>query len=107
MYDLKTLKVYLERFKYPLLILAVGLLLMMLPDENNSKTVFADKDALMAKILSSAEGIGNALVLVSDKGVIVVCEGGDKANVRLEIIDAVSSYTGYSSDRITILKMHT
>lgn len=107
MYDLKTLKVYFERFKYPLLILAVGLLLMMLPDENNSKTVLADKDALMAKILSSAEGIGNALVLVSDKGVIVVCEGADKANVRLEIIDAVSSYTGYSSDRIAILKMHT
>lgn len=107
MYDLKTLKVYLERFKYPLLILAVGLLLMVLPDGNNSQTVFTDKDALMAKILSSADGIGNALVLVSDKGVIVVCEGADKANVRLEIIDAVSSYTGYSSDRIAILKMHT
>ena len=104
MYDLKTLKNYLKKFKYPLMIFAVGLLLMLMPDVGIDKTDLPEKDVLIAKILSSADGIGDTVVLISDKGVIVVCEGADKARVRHEIIDAVRSYTGYSSDRITILK---
>ena len=107
LYDLNTLKGYFERFKYPILILAIGLILMLLPEGENKGSSLPEKDALIANILSNAEGIGEALVLISDKGVIVVCEGADKAGARLEIIDAVSSYTGYSSDRIAILKMHT
>ena len=38
-------------------------------------------------------------------GAIVVCQGGDNATVRLSVIQAVSSVTGLSSDRITVLKM--
>lgn len=38
-------------------------------------------------------------------GAVVVCQGGDSASIRLAIVEAVSSATGLSSDKITVLKM--
>lgn len=38
-------------------------------------------------------------------GAAVSCEGADSAAVRLEVVRAVSSFTGLKSDRITVLKM--
>ena len=38
-------------------------------------------------------------------GAIVVCQGGDNASVRYMLVQAVSSVTGLSADRITVLKM--
>ena len=38
-------------------------------------------------------------------GAVIVCQGGDSAEVKLAIVEAVSSVTGLSSDRITVLKM--
>jgi stage III sporulation protein AG len=38
-------------------------------------------------------------------GAVVICEGGDRDRVRLEVTRAVSSLTGLGSDRITVLKM--
>jgi stage III sporulation protein AG len=38
-------------------------------------------------------------------GVVVVCQGGDQATVRLAIIDAVSKAIGLGADKISILKM--
>jgi hypothetical protein len=43
--------------------------------------------------------------LLSDNGVVVVCDGAENAKVRLDIIRAISSYTGFTSGKITILKM--
>ena len=39
------------------------------------------------------------------KGALVVCQGADSASVRLNVVDAVKSVTGLSSDCITVLKM--
>ncbi len=39
------------------------------------------------------------------EGAVVVCDGGDKAGIRLAISEAVSALTGLGSDKITILKM--
>lgn len=39
------------------------------------------------------------------RGAIIVCRGADSAAVRLNVIQAVSSVTGLSADRITVLKM--
>ena len=39
------------------------------------------------------------------QGAIVLCQGADRASIRLDIINAVSSVTGLGSDRITVLKM--
>lgn len=39
------------------------------------------------------------------RGALIVCQGADRAGVRLAVVDAVKSVTGLSSDRITVLKM--
>lgn len=39
------------------------------------------------------------------RGAIVLCQGADNAQVRLDIVEAVKSVTGLSSDHITVLKM--
>lgn len=39
------------------------------------------------------------------QGAIIVCEGADKATVRLAIVEAVSKVTGLGADQISVLKM--
>ena len=39
------------------------------------------------------------------RGAVVLCQGADDARIRLQIMEAVKSVTGLSSDRITVLKM--
>lgn len=38
-------------------------------------------------------------------GAIIVCQGADRPEVRLAIVDAVSKATGLGTDRISVLKM--
>lgn len=38
-------------------------------------------------------------------GAVVLCQGADRAAVRLAIVEAVASATGLTSDKITVLKM--
>lgn len=38
------------------------------------------------------------------RGALVVCEGGDRADVKLAVTQAVAALTGLSSDRITVEK---
>ena len=92
-----------ERLKYPLLVLVLGISLMLLPSSKPRDP--DDRDEKFRQILQSSEGVGEARVIVSESGVVVVCRGAENAKVRLDIIKAVSSYTGYSSDKITVLKM--
>ena len=94
-----------KRLKLPLIFLAIGLVLMLSPGQPKSEIEMDKTDLLMGKVLSSVQNVGDCIVLISDNGVVIVCEGADKAKVRLEIIQAISSYTGYSSEKITILKM--
>lgn len=106
--ELKNAVIKLEKFKYPLIVLAVGALLMLMPagtftKEADGKNLSGDE--LFSQLLSCAEGMGQTRVIISQSGVVIVCEGADRAAVRLEIMRAVESYTGMSSDKITILKM--
>lgn len=39
------------------------------------------------------------------QGAVILCQGADRAAVRLSIVEAVATATGLSSDRITVLKM--
>lgn len=59
-------------------------------------------------ILSSAGGGEEVVVTRSGypifRGAVVVCEGGDKASVRLAIVEAVTALTGLSSDKISVIK---
>ena len=39
------------------------------------------------------------------RGAVVVCQGADRAEVQLAIVEAVSAVTDISADRISVLKM--
>lgn len=95
----------LEKFKYPLVILVIGLALMLMPTGSGRTETAQDAGGLLQQVLSCSEGVGEARVIVSDSGVVVVCRGAENAQVRLDIIRAVRTYTGFGSDKITVLKL--
>lgn len=106
MSELKEKIAKLDKFKYPLIVLIIGIALMVFPGSSHTAASSAlDKDVLLQTVLTSSEGVGEARVIVSENGVVVVCRGADDAKVRLNIIRAIASYTGFGSDKITILKM--
>ena len=96
----------IKRYQAPLLVLLLGLLLMLFPSGENRRSDPAAEDReSLAGLLSCTRVVGESHVLLSENGVVVVCAGAENASVRLDIIRAVGSYTGFSSDRITILKL--
>lgn len=96
---------YLSKLKLPLLILVVGLVLMLLPSGARDETLPEDPGERMQEILSNTRGVGRAMVLISENGVVVACTGAEDPKVKLDIIRAIGSYTGFGSDRITVLKL--
>lgn len=60
-------------------------------------------------LISAGSGTEDALVRKTTypqyRGAVVVCDGADRAAVRLHIMEAVSSLTGLGSDKITVIKM--
>ena len=154
----------LDKYKYVLLILAVGLLLLLWPmgekgtaEENASTAASEDFDLAaleekLSKTLSLVEGAGKVTVTLTVKsgmeqvpltdrstsvtdrgtsgeektvvintgsgqevmvrvqrspvfqGAVVVSEGGDRAEVRLLLTQAVAALTGLGTDRITVCK---
>ncbi len=104
MNDWKSILSGVMKYKAPLLVLLVGILLMLIPTGDHAKPAESGGEALAA-ILSQTQGVGEARVLISENGVVVACRGASNASVRLDIIRAVNSYTGFGSDRITILKL--
>lgn len=56
-----------------------------------------------------SNGSGEEAVLITQRypvfqGALVVCEGGDSAEIRLLMTQAVSALTGLGADRITVCK---
>ena len=95
-----------KHYRAPLLVLLLGVLLMLIPTSGKDKEApLPAESEVLAGVLSETTGVGECRVLLSSNGVIVVCAGAENASVRLDIIRAVGSYTGFSSDRITILKL--
>lgn len=105
MSEIKEKAAKLEKFKYPLIILIVGVVLMLIPGKSTYLNTPSGTDEPLKTVLSCTSGVGRAEVIASECGVVVVCDGAEDAKVRLDIIRAVSSYTGFASDKITILKM--
>ena len=91
----------IKAYRFPLLILAIGIALMLIPSAARSG---AKEEGSLGEALSMTQGVGEAYVLISDKGVVVVCDGAGNAATRLEIITAVKTYTGFGADQITVLK---
>lgn len=155
---------FFRKYRYAILVLAIGLILMFLPKQNvrsntgdiqTEVTLESQPDIAeqLTRILSQIEGAGKVqvmltvstgqtnvyvydedisngengslhrdTVIITDgnrtqsglieridppkyQGAIIVCDGADRATVRLGIIEAVSKVTGLSTDRISVLKM--
>ncbi|MBD5084683.1 MAG: stage III sporulation protein AG [Clostridiales bacterium] len=154
----------LEKYKYVLIILAAGLILLLWPTgEKEKQSESADRSApeefdlaaleeKLSQTLSQVEGAGKVTVALTVKsgmeqvpvtdrstsvtergnsleektvvintgsgqemmvrvqrypqfqGAVVVCQGGDRADVRLLLTQAVSALTGLGADRITVCK---
>ena len=109
----------LGRNKYLLILLALGLLLLIIPGGSDkadsaggqgtalesSGIPMDTESARLSAFLSNMEGVGQAEVLLSAEGAVVLCSGADKGSVRLSVTNAVSAYTGLGSDKISVIKM--
>ena len=154
----------LEKYKYVLIVLAAGLVLLLWPTGEGEKPAedaapgaqeefdLATLEEKLSQTLSQVEGAGKVTVALTVKsgtervpltdrstssreresqveektvvvntgsgqqavvrlerapvfqGAVVVCPGGDQAEVRLLLTQAVSSLTGLGADRITVCK---
>ncbi len=100
----------LDRWKYVLLVAAVGLGLLLWPAGGSAAPVETGasltEEARLEALLSSMEGVGRSKVLLSENGAAVICQGADSGTVRLDITEAMRCYTGLGADRIVIFKMN-
>ena len=95
----------LEGLKYPLIVLIIGIVLMLLPSGKAAKETDTGQPNALEQALAVTKGVGRIRLFVSAEGVVAVCDGAEDPGVRLDILHAIRSYTGFGSDRITILKM--
>ena len=89
-----------------LLVAAAGLLLILWPVKGASAAEEGGEpeEVRIAGVLSDIEGVGDARVLLSEHGAVVVCPGADDASVCLRITQAVKCYTGLGADDVRIFR---
>ncbi len=104
----KRLKERLFSARYVLIVAVVGLLLLLWPTGDGiagGDSLSEGEEARVETILSRIEGVGEAELLLSEKGAVVVCQGADDAGVCLRVTQAVRCYTGLGADKVQIFKM--
>ncbi|MDO4815386.1 MAG: hypothetical protein Q4A83_02120 [Bacillota bacterium] len=95
----------IKKYRFLILAAALGIVLLLLPSCSSEKVADTGDEERLERILESTDSVGKASVLLSENGVVVVCEGADSADVRLTVIKAVSAFTGFTTDKIQILKL--
>ena len=126
--DLGALGKTLAKNKYVLAVLCLGLLLLLLPRRGGAAATLttaaapaqsaspgdpltvsgiplAEEGLRLSALLGSIRGVGEAEVLLSSGGCVVVCRGADSPAVRLEVVSAVAAYTGLGSDKVQVYAM--
>lgn len=86
----------------------VGKVEVMLTVQTGPVTVYqydSDGTVIVTDADRAQAGLIQRIEAESYRGAIIVCQGADSAQVRLNVIEAVSKVTGLGSDRITVLKM--
>ena len=102
----KALSEKLGSFRYVLLIAAAGLLLILWPGPKDAAAGGGEQgeEARIAGLLTEIEGVGQARVLLSENGAVVVCPGAGDPSVCLRVTQAVKCYTGLGADDVRIFK---
>lgn len=99
------IKEAVSKYKYPLLILVFGLALLMWPGgESGSPAAGSAQEQRLESVLERCRGVGECSVLLSDNGAVIVCDGADDAETKYSILKATEAFSGFSSDRIQILR---
>ncbi|MDR0818412.1 MAG: hypothetical protein LBN43_02415 [Oscillospiraceae bacterium] len=110
---------FIGKYKYILIALAVGAVLLLLPRTASGQARDAPtsaaltglnlnsesgvSEAKLTEVLSRLDGAGGITVALSKSGAVIVCPNVNP-ELRLGITQAVSAYTGLSSEKIIILK---
>ena len=74
-------------------------------DDNQSREDFRTDTVIVTNQDRKETGLVKQVNAPIYLGAIVLCQGADSPQVKLSIVEAVSSATGLTSDRITVLKM--
>ncbi len=61
-------------------------------------------ETVLVKGGSGAETVTVRQTYPTYRGALVVCQGGDRAEVRLAVTEAVAALTGLTTDRVTVAK---
>lgn len=88
-----------------LLTQARGEQLLYQTDESSSGTDLRTETVLVTKADREETGLLRQRLPPVWQGAVVLCQGADRPEVRLRIVEAVMSATGLTSDKITVLKM--
>lgn len=102
----KTILEFLVKYKYPLIVLIVGLLLLSIPTGSTKSSTNSGENGdeqRLSAVLESSKGVGNAYVLISEHGAVVVCDGAADPEVKLRVVKCVEAYTGLGCDEIQVL----
>ena len=81
--------------------------------ENKDETTDSDETRTQRETVTISRGSGYEDIVVTQQiypvyqGALVVCQGADKASVRLALTEAVAALTGLSSDKISIVKWNS
>ena len=71
----------------------------------------SEEETLRQETVLYAAGSGQQSALIQQvqapvyQGAIILCQGADNPEVKLALVEAVSSITGLGADRITVVKM--
>ena len=90
----KTILEFLVKYKYPLIVLIVGLLLLSIPTGSTKSSTNGGENVdeqRLSAVLESSKGVGNAYVLISEHGAVVVCDGAADPEVKLRGVKCVEA----------------
>lgn len=98
----------MPKYALPMIALLVGLLILLLPTGSGSeeREQGLSEELRIARTLEASSGVGRARVLLSEKGAVIVCDGAESPETRLNVINAVKAYTGLGSEKIQVLKLY-
>jgi len=88
-----------------LLTQAAGEITVYQENTDQSGDSLREDTVLITDASRTEQGLVKQVLPPRYQGAVIVCQGGDRASVRLDIVDAVSAVTGLTSDKITVLKM--